>query len=118
MDLRRAYPRSAHERLGGYMHLARMIDKARALRAGTIGDYIYPCPLDQRLLQFLGISADRFLEAVTDRDDAGMVEWVHASAKSRTADELAAFDRTIEPSADRLDREEGRAVPRRAAAAR
>jgi len=118
MDLRGQYPRSPHERLGGYLHLARMIDKARAMRAGTIGEYIYPCPLDERLLQFLEISANRFLEAVADHDDAGIVEWVHATARSRTADEIAAFNKRIEPSADRLDLEEGRPIPRRAAPAR
>ena len=53
MDLRNSYPRSVHEPLGGYVHLGRMIDKARAKHAGTLGEYIYPCPLDHRLLDFL-----------------------------------------------------------------
>ncbi|MBI5777374.1 MAG: DUF5069 domain-containing protein, partial [Nitrospirae bacterium] len=44
MDLRKNYPRSPREKLAGYVHLPRMIDKCRASLAGTEGDYIYPCP--------------------------------------------------------------------------
>ena len=50
MDLRTTFPRSMKTRLGGYVHLARMIDKCRAVLAGTEGEYIYPCPMDDRLL--------------------------------------------------------------------
>ncbi|HBR49608.1 MAG TPA: DUF5069 domain-containing protein, partial [Nitrospira sp.] len=35
MDLRTKFPRSMKVRLGGYAHLARMIDKCRAVLAGT-----------------------------------------------------------------------------------
>ncbi len=58
IDLRNIYPRSPQETLGGYVHLPRMIDKARAKLAGTLGEYIWNCPLDQHLLQFLKLDAD------------------------------------------------------------
>ena len=41
LNLSKEYPRSPKQRLGGYAHLCRMIDKARAKAAGTIGEYIY-----------------------------------------------------------------------------
>ncbi|MEO5656188.1 MAG: DUF5069 domain-containing protein, partial [Nitrospiria bacterium] len=51
LDLSREVPRSPRDRLGGLVHLGRMIDKARAKSAGTLSDYLYPCPLDQVLLE-------------------------------------------------------------------
>lgn len=75
MDLTASYPRSPRQELGGYVHLARMIDKARASRAGKLGEYIYPCPLDRVLLEFLGITPERFAEAAGKRDEE-IVEWV------------------------------------------
>jgi len=67
MDLRTTYPRSIRERVAGYVHLGRMIDKCRAVHAGMQGDYVYPCPMDQRLLQFAGISSESFLHAAHGR---------------------------------------------------
>ena len=57
MDLRKDFPRSMRITLVGYAHLARMIDKCRAVLAGTEGEYIYPCPMDERLMEFAGITA-------------------------------------------------------------
>lgn len=142
MDLRAGYPRSLRERLGGYVHLARMLDKCRAKLAGTIGDYIYPCPLDQRLLDFAGIDPDQLLEQVRRQPDEAVVRWWTATAKPRTEAEQEAWNRELlargpdseekwayfrsvrdqlDPTrtdivtwADLLDLEEGRQVPRRA----
>ena len=46
MDLRSVFPRSMSVKMEGYVHLARMIDKCRAVLAKTEGEYIYPCPMD------------------------------------------------------------------------
>jgi len=81
MDLRRSFPRSVREALGGYVHLARMIDKAKAVLAGTQGEYIYPCPIDQRLLQFAGLTAEAFLDAVRGRSDDAITDWFANTAK-------------------------------------
>ena len=95
MDLREQFPRSVREKLAGYVHLARMIDKCRATLAGTQGDYIYPCPLDKRLLEFAGITAEQFTEAMRgrsdqarERSDDAIVEWFRKTAKPRSADEI------------------------------
>ena len=95
MDLRTRYPRSVREKLAGYVHLGRMIDKCRAVLAGTHGDYIYPCPLDNRLLEFAGITAEQFTGAVRGRSDQArersddvIVEWFRNAANSRSPDEI------------------------------
>lgn len=94
-DLTRTYPRSVKEELGGYVHLARMIDKARAKAAGRLGEYIYPCPLDDRLLSFLEIDADRFYEAARTTDDDGMVGWVRENAARHTPEKVAEWNRAF-----------------------
>lgn len=77
-------PRSPRTRLGGYVHLPRLLDKSRAHLAGKMGDYLWNCPLDQRLFAFLGISADAFLSAVKDgRSDAEMLEWIASNQQPK-----------------------------------
>lgn len=95
MDLRISYPRSVKEKLSGYVHLGRMIDKCRATLAGTLGEYIYPCPLDQRLLDFVGISADEFQDAVRDRTDEAVVAWFHDRAQAHTQAEIEQWNETM-----------------------
>lgn len=103
MDLRRQYPRSIRERLAGYVHLGRMIDKCRALQAGMEGDYVYPCPLDKRLLQFVGISSEVFAREVRSRTDREMVVWFEINATPHTPTEIEAWNETMltaEPDTD------------------
>ena len=88
LDLTKEYPRSPRENLGGYVHLARMIDKARAKAAGTLGEYIYPCPLDQLLLEFLNITGDAFYETVKERDDREILDWLKKNAENRSPDDV------------------------------
>lgn len=64
MDLTKTYPRPGETILGGYPWLARLIDKARAYNEGTLGDYIYPCPIDKELLAELNLTGEEFAELV------------------------------------------------------
>lgn len=91
-------PRSPHVRLGGLVVLPRILDKARAHLAGTTGEYKWNNPLDQRLLTFLGLSADDFLAAVqTGRSDTAMLEWIGANQKKpREAWEIAAWSHWLQ----------------------
>jgi hypothetical protein len=143
MDLRTGFPRSMRVALEGHVHLARMIDKCRAVLAGTEGDYIYPCPMDIRLMEFAGITPDQFTAAVkANPNDEGVARWFRGQARSHSPAELEQwnemmlrrgpstpekqeyFDKlrdAVDPSrtdltswADLQDLEEGRAVPRRA----
>jgi hypothetical protein len=88
MDLRKNYPRSPREKLAGYVHLGRMLDKCRATLAGTQGEYKYPCPLDKRLLDFAGITAKQFSKAVSEKDDAAVGEWFRKTAKKHSPTEI------------------------------
>ena len=88
LDLTTRFPRSPKERLGPYVHLARMIDKARAKAADTLGEYIYPCPLDQLLLDFLGIKGEAFLSAAKASPDPDVLRWVEEHARARSPQEI------------------------------
>src|SRR6202048_2587143 len=59
------FPRRGREALDGYLWLARVFDKARAARDGTIYDYIYPCPMDRGIFDRWGITA-RMFDAALD----------------------------------------------------
>jgi hypothetical protein len=96
MDLRKGFPRSMREQLAGYAHLARMIDKCRAVLAGTEGEYIYPCPMDERVLDYAGITAAAFTAAVRQNPtDAGVVPWFQRIAIPHSAAELEEWNREL-----------------------
>jgi hypothetical protein len=95
LDLSRVYPRSPKQLLGGYAHLARMLDKARAKAAGTLGEYIYPCPLDQALLEFLGLDADAVFDVAEQGTDDEVVRWVRERATPRSAQDIAAWNQSF-----------------------
>jgi len=119
-----------------------MIDKCRAVLAKTEGEYIYPCPMDDRLLEFAGISPDQFTAAVkVNLSDEAVAQWFAGAAKAHPPAELESWNRmmlsrgpstsasmarfkkyrdAVDPSrtdltswADLQDLEEGRTVPRR-----
>jgi len=119
-DLTRQFPRSPGEKLGGYVHLARMADKARAKAAGTVGEYIYPCPLDQMLLEFLKVDADAFYETVRKNDDPGLVAWLKEAATLHRPEEVEAWNQAFlnrkprnEESQRRFDEIRNRLAPHR-----
>jgi hypothetical protein len=97
-DLSRHPPRSPRCRLGGYVHLPRLIDKARAFAAGTIGDYHYPCPFDARFFAYTGLNADAFLaEVKAGKSDAELLAYVQATAQPpRHAAEIAAWSEWLQ----------------------
>lgn len=95
-DLTQHPPRSVHVRLGGFAHLPRLLDKARALHAGKIGGYHYHCPLDQAFFAFTGINHEVFLaEAKKGGSDTEMLAWVRA-ATTRLPFEIRAWSEWIE----------------------
>ena len=83
-DLTQHPPRSARVRLGGFVHLARLLDKARAHSAGRLGEYVWNCPLDQRFTQFAGIDIEALLaEVKLGKSDADMLGWVTANSQTK-----------------------------------
>ena len=83
-DLTRRPPRSPHCRLGGYVTLARLLDKGRATIAGTNGEYNYDAPMDQHLKDFLGLDFAALKEQLaTGKGDGAILEWIEANAKPK-----------------------------------
>jgi hypothetical protein len=97
-DLTRHPPRSPRCRLGGFVHLPRLLDKARAVIAGTNGDFHYHCPMDQRFFAFTGLDPDAvFAEIKAGRSDSEMLAYVLAHAQpKRTPSEIAAWSQWFE----------------------
>ncbi|MHB1606944.1 MAG: DUF5069 domain-containing protein [Leptospirales bacterium] len=98
MDLTKTFPRSPVDRLGGIDHLKRVTDKARAHLSGTLGEYIYNCPLDQAFFSFFGIDADEFAKAVSTRQtDNDILEWILENApKAKQPETIETFNREYE----------------------
>jgi len=92
-DLTKHPPRSPRVRLGGYVILPRILDKGRAVIAGTNGEYNYACPLDSEFLDFVGIDPEAMkAELAKGKGDGEMLEWINANAKHRrTPSEIAAW---------------------------
>ena len=81
-DLTKRPPRSVRSRLGGYALLPRLLDKGRATIAGTNGEFHYNCPLDQHILNFLGLDPVALsTELATGKGDGEILEWITANAK-------------------------------------
>jgi len=82
-DLKRRPPRSMRVRLGGFVILARMLDKGRALLAEKNGEYNYNSPTDQHLVRFLGFDPKALLqELAAGKGDGEILQWVLANAKT------------------------------------
>ena len=95
LNLYKEVPRSSKEIMAGLAHLPRMIDKARAFRNGKLGEYIYPCPLDQRVLIFLKTSPEDFLDLAEVYDDEQMAESALEASRSRNQLERDIVNRKI-----------------------
>lgn len=84
-------PRSPHVKLGGYVHLPRLLDKARATATGTNGNYHYDCPVDDHFWEFTGIKPGAFMQQVkTGKGDGEMLAWIKKHTR-RTGAEIAAW---------------------------
>ena len=92
-DLAQHPPRSLRVRLGGYVMLPRILDKARAAAAGKLGEYRYKgtSGLDRHFFAFTGIDHEAFKQqAAMGASDSEMLAWIQANAKySRNPWEIA-----------------------------
>ncbi len=92
-DLTKDYPRSPRETLAGYVIAARMLDKCRAVLAGTAGEYHFDCPLDNQFLGFSGIRADEFKAFVaTAATDAEVAVWIGQHSRIKSRPEIIAWN--------------------------
>lgn len=88
--MRKLLPRSPYARLGGYVHLPRLIDKARLHRKGLLNGYNYKTiGFDKHLLAFLKLNPDAFEEAANRiEDDAAVLQWVKENGFKNSSDAI------------------------------
>ena len=106
-------PRRGRLPLGRYLWLARVADKARAHAAGTLGEYIYPCPIDRGSMERWGIPREQFERALAEHpDDSALLAWMHEHVSPQRADAANSWVCTAWfENLDRQDREEGAFPP-------
>jgi hypothetical protein len=95
--MRKPHPRSPYEKLGGYVHLPRLIDKARLHRQGLLDGYNYKTVgFDKHLLAFLKLDGDAF-EQVANRlnSDEEVLRWVHKNGAKHSPDELERWNKAM-----------------------
>lgn len=74
----KTFPRRGREALGETLWLARLLDKARAAAAGTLHDYMYPCPMDEGVMARWGINSAEFDVAIGQHEsDEAVARWLH-----------------------------------------
>lgn len=104
----KTFPRRGREVTGGAMWLLRLSDKGRAAAAGTIHDYIYPCPMDQGVMERWGITTGQFNEALSRHsDDESLRAWLFervSAERIRSANEWLVSEKSS--NLDRQDSEE------------
>ncbi len=74
--------------MAGLVHLSRMIDKGRAFKEKTLANYIYPCPLDKIILNFLHIESDKFANITIEKKDEEICAWAKKLIESKSSKEL------------------------------
>ena len=83
-------PRSPYDKLGGYVHLPRLIDKARLHRQGLLEGYNYKTiGFDKHLLAFLKLNPDDFEEAANRLEsDDEVLAWIENNGTRHSPEEI------------------------------
>ncbi|MDB5238711.1 MAG: hypothetical protein JWO00_46 [Candidatus Parcubacteria bacterium] len=93
-DLTKEAPVSPKLTLGGFVIMARTIDKCRATLWGNVGEYHFDCPVDNMLFSFKGITGDAFKAFVAEgHSNMEIAEWVKANGIPKTDEEIAAWNK-------------------------
>jgi hypothetical protein len=87
-DLNNEPPRSPRSMLGGYVILARCLDKCRSFLVGINGEYnFWPCSLCSHLESFSGVDHGEFKDFVaTGANDEEVAHWF--ASKSKIQDKM------------------------------
>jgi hypothetical protein len=108
-DLRTTFPRAGREKLGGYVFLGRIIDKVRAMQAGTEGEYVGYCPMSLAFLQETAVSQEAFDAQIrSGADDSAIIAFFdrHVTEQRRAASNEHMLSRFAD-HLDEQDAEEG-----------
>ncbi len=95
--MQKLHPRSPYEKLGGYVHLPRLIDKAKLHRQGLLKGYDYKTTgFDKHLLAFLKLDGDAFEEAVNRlEDDQAILNWVRENGVKRSSEAIEQWNEAM-----------------------
>jgi len=95
--MERLHPRSPYEKLGGYVHLPRLIDKARLHRKGLLNGYNYKTAgFDKHLLAFLKIDGDMFEEIANKLDDdLAILNWVQENGERHSPEAIERWNQAM-----------------------
>ena len=98
LDLTKTAPASPKARVGGYVILARMADKARAdFLGGNVGEYHTRCPLDHMLLDWKGVPYSDVKQAVVDgADNEKIAALIDSKGASKTPGEIREWSDSLE----------------------
>jgi hypothetical protein len=90
-------PRSPYDRLGGYVHLPRLIDKAKLHSKGLLNGYNYKTVgFDKHLLTFLKLSPDAFEEAANRLDnDEAILQWIDQNGTKHSPDAIEEWNHAM-----------------------
>jgi len=96
-DLNVEPPCSPRVLLGGYVILARCLDKCRSYLAGKNGEYnFWPCSLCEELESFTGVDHEQFKDYVaTGASDAEIAEWFNARSKAKSRLEVINWNNSM-----------------------
>ena len=95
MNLVESIPRSPKIKMKGLVMISRMIDKARAYNSNTLGEYIFPCPLDKIILEFLNTNHKQFAYQTKKLSDKEMSSWVEEKCSHRSKDDKERINKKI-----------------------
>ena len=95
MNLVESIPRSPKVKIKGLVMISRMIDKARAYNSNTLGEYIFPCPLDKIILEFLKTNHKKFAYQTKILSDKEMASWVEEKCLHRSEDDKEQTNKKI-----------------------
>jgi len=95
--IRKPHPRSPYEKLGGYVHLPRLIDKARLHRRGLLNGYNYKTVgFDKHLLAFLKLNGDAFEEAANRlNSDDQILKWLEQHGAKHSSQEIEEWNQAM-----------------------
>ena len=95
MDLTQSFPRSPQKKMGGLVMVPRMIDKARAYNAKTLGEYIFPCPLDKIILKFLNTDHNEIIHLAQKLTDEEIVLWINKQCLNCSEEDIKQVNQKI-----------------------
>jgi hypothetical protein len=105
----KTFPRRGREAIGDALWLLRASDKGRAAAAGTIYDYIYPCPMDQGVMERWRVTPAEFNDALRQNaTDEELYAWF--TQRVRPEDVRSANEWLVSERSENLDRQDSEEV--------